>query len=146
MQETEGIMKRGPPEQSGKDSNGFEPQKFQPTVKANNCFIAEDGRNYERPQENTEVDPTLGRQQNFQPTINTNNHFITEDERDNARGIPQQHNCHAINNLQVPNDKRINRNIAEQYSMGRTQRESNLARRPQSGSVTNFYEAQNMIR
>ena len=102
------INERGPPEQTGRDSIVFEPQRFQPTIKVNNHFIAEDGRNYERPPEHREDGPVLCGQQNFQPTINTNNHFIMEDIRNYERGIPQQGNYAATTNLQVPNDERIN--------------------------------------
>ena len=122
-----------PPEQPRRDSVVFEPQRFQPMIKANNRFITEDGRNYERPPEHPEDGPVLCGQQNFQPAINTNNHFIMEDTRNYERGIPQQSDYAATTNLQVPNDKRINRNIAEKYPMG-------------SGGTNNVYEAQNMIR
>ena len=136
---------RGPPEQPVRDLVAFEPQSFQPAIEANNRFIAEDRRNYERPLEHPEDGPTLCRQQNFQPEINTNNRFIREDTRNYERGIPQQCYYAATTNLQVPNDKRINQNIAEKYLMGRTQQESNLTKGPQNEGVTNAYEAQNMI-
>ena len=69
-----------------------------------------------------------------------------EDTRNYERGIPQQGDYATTTNLQVPNDERINQNIAEKYPMGRTQQESNLMRGPQSGGATNLYETQNMIR
>ena len=83
---------RGPPEQAGRDSVAFEPQRFQPMIKVSNCFIAEDGRNYERPPEHTVDGPALCGQQSFQPAINTNNHFIMDNARNYERGIPQQCN------------------------------------------------------
>ena len=57
-----GSMKEDPQSKQGGDSVVFEPQRFQPMIKVNNRFIAEDGRNYERPPEHREDGPVLCRQ------------------------------------------------------------------------------------
>ena len=134
-------------EQMKADPVTFEPQMFQPTIKANNCFIAEDRRNYGRP---TEKGTVLFEQQNFQPAINANNHFIEENSRKYKRGRLQQYEQGAVTNLRVPDDKVINQNIAENYSTERTQQVPNLPKGPQGESTfnhaaANINEAQNMV-
>ena len=134
-------------EQMKADPITFEPQRFQPMIKANNRFIAEDGRNYGRPTENASI---LFEQQNFQPAINAINHFIEENSRSYKRGRLQQYDQGAVTCLRVPDDKAINRNITENYLTERTQQEPNLPKGPQGESAfnhtaTNINEAQNMV-
>ena len=97
---------RGSIGQMRADPVAFEQQRFKPTIKVNNHFIAEDERNYRRPPENGSV---LLEQQHFQPAINANNHFIKENSRNYKRGRLQQYNQGAVTGLRVPNDKAINR-------------------------------------
>ena len=137
-------------EQMRADPVSFEPQRFQPMIKANNRFIAEDGRNYGRSSRHAENGSVLFEQQNFQPALNMNNHFIEENSRNYERGRRQQYDQGATNGLRVPNDKAINQNITENYLRERTQQELNPVRGPQSESVfnhaiTNINEAQNMV-
>ena len=121
-------------EQMKADPIAFEPERFQPMIKVNNHFIAEDRRNYERPTEN---DSVLFEQQNFQPVINANNHFIEENSRNYERRRLQEYEQGAVTGLRVQDDKAINQNIAENYLTGRTQQEPNLPKGPQGESAFN---------
>ena len=70
----------------------YAPQNYQPMIKANNRFITEDVRNYDRgPQEQLGNDPVVFNPQNYQPTIKVNNRFIAETPRNHGGEIPQQY-------------------------------------------------------
>ena len=103
-------------EQTEREPVVFDPQQFQPTIKGNNHFITEKGRNYERSPVYAGHGTVVPRQQNFQPAINVNNCYIEENSEYYGRRSTQQYNHSAITDIPVPNDKRINRNNAENYA------------------------------
>ena len=67
---TQNESERGP--------TAFDPQQFQPMIKANNHFFAEEGRNYVRSPVYKGEEIGLPRQRSFQPAINANNRLIKE--------------------------------------------------------------------
>ena len=95
----------------------FDPQQFQPTIKGNNCFIAEKGRNYENSPVHVGVGTVVSKQQKFQPAINANNCFIEENSEYYGRRTAQQYDHSATINAPAAGDKMINRNITEKYAM-----------------------------
>ena len=129
----------------------FDPQQFQPTIKGNNCFITEKGRNCERSPVYAGDGTIVPGQQNFQPAINVNNRFIEENSEYYGRRTTQQYNHSTITDVLVPNDKRINRNIAENYTMRGPQRELSHMRGPQNEGASTYVESnvnqtENMVR
>ena len=89
------------------------PQNYQPTRNANNHFIGEDTRNYQRglqkQVENYNPDfPTTFDPQSYQPTIKVNNCFITETSRNYEGEGPQQYDRYPTSGLQAPRENLIN--------------------------------------
>ena len=110
-------------------------QNYQPTIKANNHFITEDGRNYERgPPEQLGNDPVVFDPQYYQPMIKANNRFIAENLRNQEREIPQQYDYGGASGLQALNETVINCNIEGKYLTGRSQQEFNLTKEPRKHS------------
>ena len=103
-------------DESERGSTAFNPQQFQPTIKANNRFFAEEGTNYVRSpvQEGEEI--SLCRQQSFQPAINMNNRLIEENLEYHDKRTNQLYGYSAAMEVQVANEERINQNTAEKYT------------------------------
>ena len=138
-------------EQTEREPAVFDLQQFQPTIKGNNCFITEKGRNYERSPVYVGDGTVVPGQQNFQPAINANNHFIEENSEQCGRRTTQQYDHSTITDVPVPNNKRINRNIAENYAMRGPQRETSHTRGPQNEVAStyvesNVHETENTVR
>ena len=90
-------------------------------------------------------------QQNFQSAINVNNCFIEENSEYYGRRTTQQYDQSATTDVPVPNNKRINQNIAEKYATRGPQWEPSHTRGPQNeGAPTylesNVNETENMVR
>ena len=90
-------------------------------------------------------------QQNFQPAINANNRFIEENSEYYGKRTTQQYDHSTITDIPVPNDKRINRNIAENYATRGPQREPSHTRGPQNEGASSYVESnvnetENMVR
>ena len=103
-------------EQSERGLTAFDPQQFQPTIKANNHFFTEKGMNYVRSPVYEGEEIGLPRQQSFQPVINANNRLIEENLEYYYRRTNQLHGYSAATDIQAANEKRINRNTAEKYT------------------------------
>ena len=127
-------------EQTGRESTVFDPQQFQSTIKGNNCFFGEKGRNYERSPVYAGDGAVLPGQQNFQPAKNANNHFIKENSEYYGRRTNQQYGYSAATDILVPNDKRINQNIAEKYATRGPQREPSHTGGLQNEGVPTYVE------
>ena len=125
-------------QQTRREPTVFDPQQFQPTLKGNNRFIAEKGRNYENSPVHAGVGTVVSEQQKFQPAINANNHFIEENSEYYGRRTTQQYDHSATINIPVPDDKRINRNIAEKYAMRGPQWKPSYMRGPQNEGVPTY--------
>ena len=129
----------------------FDPQQFQPTIKGNNRFIAEKGRNYENSLVHVGVGTVVSEQQKFQPAINANNHFIEDNSEYYGRRTAQQYNHSATINVPAPDNRRINRNVAEKYAMRGLQQEPSYMRGPQNEGApiygeNNVNETENTVR
>ena len=132
-------------------STAFDPQQFQPMIKANNRFFAEEGRNYVRSpvQEGEEIG--LCRQQSFQPVINVNNCPIEENLEYHDKRTNQLYGYSATTKVQVANKERINRNTAKKYTTRSPQWKPSHTERLQNEQVHMYVEnntdyTENMMR
>ena len=95
-------------EQSERGPTMFDPQQFQPMIKANNRFFAEEGRNYVRSPVCEGEEIGLPRQQSFQPAINGNNCLIEENLEYYDKRTNQLYGYSAATEVQAVNEERIN--------------------------------------
>ena len=129
---TQDELERGP--------TAFDPQQFQPTIKANNSFFAEEGRNYVRSPVQEEEEFGLPRQQSFQPAINVNNRLIEENLEYHNKRTNQLYGYSAATEVQVANEERINQHIADKYTTRSPQREPSQTERLQNERVPTYVE------
>ena len=127
-------------DESERGSTAFDPQQFQPMIKANNRFFAEEGRNYVRSQVQEGEEIGLCRQQSFQPAINANNRLIEENLEYHDKRTNQLYGYSAAMEVQVANEERINRNTAEKYTTRSPQREPSHTERLQNERVPTYVE------
>ena len=138
-------------EELEREPMAFDPQQFQPMIKANNQFFAEEGRNYVRSsvQEGEEIG--LCRQQSFQPAINANNRPIEENLEYHEKRTNQLYGYSAAMEVQVADEERINRHIADKYTTRSPQQEHSQTKRLQNECVPTYVEdntdnTENMMR
>ena len=138
-------------EQSERGPAAFDPQQFQPTIKANNRFFVEEGMNYVRSPVYEGEEIGLPRQQSFQPAINANNRLIEENLEYYDKRTNQLHGYSTATEVQAANEERINQNTTEKYTARGPQREPSHTERLQNEHVPTYVEnntnhAENVIR
>ena len=127
-------------EQSERGPMAFDPQQFQPMIKVNNRFFAEEGRNYVRSPAYEGEEIGIPRQQSFQPAINVNNRLIEENLEYYDKRTIQLYGYSAAMEVQAANEERINRNTTEKYTTRGPQRESSHMERLQNEHVPTYVE------
>ena len=138
-------------DESERGPTAFDPQQFQPTIKANNLFFTEEGRNYVRSPVYKGEEISLPRQQSFQPAINANNHLVEKNLEYHDKRTNQLYGFSAATEVQAANEERINRNTAEKYTTRSPQREPSHMERIQNERVPTYVEnnadyTENMMR
>ena len=127
-------------EQSERGPTAFDPQQFQPTIKANNRFFAEEGRNYVRSPVYEGEEIGLPRQQSFQPAINANNHLIEENLEYYDKRTNQLHGYSTATEVQAANEEGINQNTTEKYTTRGRQQEPSHTERLQNERIPPYVE------
>ena len=129
---TQDELERGP--------TAFDPQQFQPLIKAKNRFFVEEGRNYVRSPVQGGEEFGLPRQQSFKPVINANNRLIEENLEYHDKRTNQLYGYSTATEVQVANEERINQHITDKDTTRSPQWEPSQMERLQNECVPTYVE------